>query len=158
MVSARHPEEAMEKAKDLFVAEAPSAFGGWHVQVCAANPEPKTPMPAFKVTIDNGFHAYEYSLDLNGSNSVYDVSEALRKAFNIKHALAGKLVQDSRRTASTGNTDTLFRSGDDKQDAVTLLDCAYDIMEIWKAEGPYNQSLRHAWLSRAVELGAVPSP
>jgi hypothetical protein len=58
-----------------------------------------------------------------------------------------------------GDVDTLFRSGDDKQDAIVLLDCAYDIMEIWKTEGsPYNQRLKKAWMQRARELGAVPSP
>lgn len=49
----------------------------------------------------------------------------------------------------------LFRTGNDAQDAITLLDCAYDIMELWKAEGEYNQSLRTAWLKRARELGAI---
>lgn len=52
---------------------------------------------------------------------------------------------------------TPFRSGDDKADMVTLLDCAYDIMEVWQAEGAYNAALREAWLERSRELGAEPS-
>jgi hypothetical protein len=52
----------------------------------------------------------------------------------------------------------LFRSGDDKQDAVALLDCVYEIMEIWDTkESPYNTVLKKEWLKRARELGAVPS-
>lgn len=226
VVSARHPEEAMEKAMDLFVVEAPSAFGGWHVQVCAANPESKTlmhthklkvtidddfcahefpltnvpgsvsinsaaealaksikatlgeskrvrgytppehvkPTPGaeesfnFKVTIDDTYHAYEYPLVLDNSYSIHKVAEALGKAIGIKASLEGKMVRKNIAAKSPGTVDTLFRSGDDKQDATALLDCAYDIMEIWKAEGPYNQSLRKAWMKRAREFGAVPSP
>ena len=52
---------------------------------------------------------------------------------------------------------TLFRSGDEKADIVALLDCAYDIVEIWPAKEPYNATLKEAWLSRARELGATPS-
>ena len=63
-----------------------------------------------------------------------------------------------KTTHKPGDVDTLFRSGDDKQDATVLLDCAYDIMEIWKAEGAYNQRLQKAWMQRARELGATPSP
>jgi hypothetical protein len=60
--------------------------------------------------------------------------------------------------ASTSTAHTpLFRSGDDRADMVSLLDCAYDIMEVWKAEGAYNAALREAWLKRARELGAEPS-
>ncbi len=54
-----------------------------------------------------------------------------------------------------------FRSGDDKQDLITLIDCAYDIVEIYWRPGPtetYNQKLRKAWMERAKELGATPSP
>ena len=59
-------------------------------------------------------------------------------------------------SASTVDT-PLFRSGDDKADMVALLDCAYDLMEIWPAKEPYNVALREAWLKRARELGAEPS-
>lgn len=51
-----------------------------------------------------------------------------------------------------------FRSGKKEQDYITLLDCAYDIMEIWDtSDSPYNQRLKKAWLERARELGAEPS-
>lgn len=55
----------------------------------------------------------------------------------------------------------LFRSGDDKQDLLTLVDCVYDIVEIYWRPGPteiYNQKLRKAWMERAKELGARPTP
>jgi len=63
------------------------------------------------------------------------------------------MIDTSTSTAHT----PLFRSGDEKADLVTLLDCAYDIMEIWKGEGAYNAALKAEWLKRARELGAQPS-
>lgn len=52
-----------------------------------------------------------------------------------------------------------FNSGNKEQDMVSLIDCAYDIMELWKptTDEKYNQELRKVWLARANELGAVPS-
>jgi hypothetical protein len=57
------------------------------------------------------------------------------------------------------NVEELFNSGDKEKDIVSLLDCAYDIMELWKLsdEQVYNKRLKAAWLKRARELGAVPS-
>jgi len=58
------------------------------------------------------------------------------------------------------NTNEPFHSGNKDSDIVALLDCAYDIMEIWnpKEKEVYNRKLRGLWLKRARELGAVPSP
>jgi hypothetical protein len=53
---------------------------------------------------------------------------------------------------------SLFETGMRSTDMLTLIDCAYDIVEGWKPEGPYNNRLRMAWLKRARELGAHPSP
>lgn len=57
------------------------------------------------------------------------------------------------------DTEKQFNSGNKEQDMVSLLDCAYDIMELWSPtdKEQYNQKLRKAWLARAKELGAVPS-
>lgn len=53
---------------------------------------------------------------------------------------------------------TVFNSGNKEQDLIALIDCAYDIMEIWKTkESPYNTELKKVWLKRAKELGAIPS-
>jgi hypothetical protein len=41
--------------------------------------------------------------------------------------------------------------------AIELLDGAYDIIEIWKAESPSQKAWKTAWLSKARELGANPS-
>ena len=41
--------------------------------------------------------------------------------------------------------------------AVELLDGAYDIVEIWKAETPAQIAWKTAWLAKAKELGANPS-
>lgn len=41
--------------------------------------------------------------------------------------------------------------------AVSLIDGAYDIVEIWKPEGPYNTTWKQQWLERASELGASSS-
>ena len=53
----------------------------------------------------------------------------------------------------------MFRSDDKEQDLIALIDCAYDIMEIWQLtdEQVYNKALKTAWLKRARELGAIPS-
>jgi len=53
----------------------------------------------------------------------------------------------------------IFNCGDKDLDMVALIDCAYDMMEIWnpKENEIYNKKLRLAWLKRARELGAVPS-
>ena len=63
------------------------------------------------------------------------------------------MIDTSTSTAHT----PIFRSGDEKADFVSLLDCAYDIMEIWPAKEPYNAALKTEWLKRARELGAEPS-
>jgi hypothetical protein len=57
------------------------------------------------------------------------------------------------------NNKNLFRSGNDKKDLLSLVDCAYDIVELWKLEEfqVYNKMLKEAWLIRAKELGTVPS-
>jgi hypothetical protein len=41
--------------------------------------------------------------------------------------------------------------------AIELLDGAYDIIEIWKAESPAQIAWKQAWLTKAKELGANPS-
>lgn len=41
--------------------------------------------------------------------------------------------------------------------AIELLDGAYDIIEIWKAETPSQKAWKVAWLSKARALGANPS-
>lgn len=41
--------------------------------------------------------------------------------------------------------------------AIELLDGAYDIIEIWKAESPSQVAWKRAWLAKAKELGANPS-
>ncbi len=57
------------------------------------------------------------------------------------------------------NAENLFNSGNKEQDLVSLIDCAYDIMELWKLtdEQVYNKKLKAAWLKRARELGTMPS-
>lgn len=50
-----------------------------------------------------------------------------------------------------------YDTGDELTDLISLVETAYDIVEIWKAEGLYNQNLKKAWLKRARELGANPS-
>lgn len=57
------------------------------------------------------------------------------------------------------NMEALFNSGNKERDLVSLIDCAYDRMELWKLtdEEVYNKQLKAAWLRRARELGAVPS-
>ncbi len=45
----------------------------------------------------------------------------------------------------------------DLASAVSLIDGAYDIVEIWKPEGPYNTTWKRQWLERASELGASSS-
>jgi hypothetical protein len=57
------------------------------------------------------------------------------------------------------NVEELFNSGNKEKDLVALIDCAYDIMELWQLtdEQVYNKQLKAAWLKRARELGAVPS-
>ena len=57
------------------------------------------------------------------------------------------------------NTEKMFNCGDKDLDMVALIDCAYDIMELWKLtdEQVYNKKLKAAWLKRARELGAIPS-
>ena len=40
---------------------------------------------------------------------------------------------------------------------VELIDGAYDIIEIWKAESPAQISWKKAWMAKARELGAHPS-
>jgi hypothetical protein len=40
--------------------------------------------------------------------------------------------------------------------AIELIDGAYDLVETYKPEGPYNIQWRQAWLSKARELGAGP--
>jgi len=57
------------------------------------------------------------------------------------------------------NMEKIFNCGDKDLDMVALIDCAYDMMEIWnpKENEIYNKKLRLAWLKRARELGAVPS-
>jgi hypothetical protein len=57
-----------------------------------------------------------------------------------------------------GHPDRLFRCGDDRLDLVGLIDGAYDLVEIWQPQGPFNQKWKEAWLKRARELGAHPSP
>ena len=42
--------------------------------------------------------------------------------------------------------------------AIELLDGAYDIVEIWKAETPSQIAWKSAWLAKARKLGANPSP
>ena len=57
----------------------------------------------------------------------------------------------------TSPSNQYFNSGNKEQDYITLIDCAYDIMEIWDvSESPYNQQLKKDWLKRARELGAEP--
>jgi hypothetical protein len=41
--------------------------------------------------------------------------------------------------------------------AIELLDGAYDIIEIWKAESPAQIAWKREWLAKAKELGANPS-
>lgn len=55
--------------------------------------------------------------------------------------------------------ETMFNCGDDKEDMKQLIDCAYDIMEIWNPTEKeiYNKELRAAWLKRAKELGTISS-
>lgn len=45
----------------------------------------------------------------------------------------------------------------DLSSAVSLIDGAYDIVEIWKPEGAYNIAWKQRWLERASELGASSS-
>jgi hypothetical protein len=100
--------------------------------------------------------------------SIYELASAAAQVAGGKLGAAVKVSPLSRPTVDINpaqfkrteseRLNTLFCSGDAQQDAVVLLDCAYDVMEIWKAEGPYNQSLKKAWMQRARELGAVPSP
>ena len=41
---------------------------------------------------------------------------------------------------------------------VELIDCAYEIVEVWNvADSPYNKAWKAAWLAKARELGAEPS-
>lgn len=40
---------------------------------------------------------------------------------------------------------------------VELIDGAYDIIEIWKAESPSQVAWKKAWMAKARELGAHPS-
>jgi hypothetical protein len=40
---------------------------------------------------------------------------------------------------------------------VELIDGAYDIIEIWKAESPAQIAWKKAWMAKARELGAHPS-
>lgn len=40
---------------------------------------------------------------------------------------------------------------------VELIDGAYDIIEIWKAEAPAQIAWKKAWMAKARELGAHPS-
>ena len=57
------------------------------------------------------------------------------------------------------NTTKMFNCGDKDLDMVALIDCAYDIMELWNPTEKeiYNKALKAAWLKRARELGAIPS-
>ncbi len=53
----------------------------------------------------------------------------------------------------------LYRTGDVTIDMISLINTAYDIVEIWDtSESPYNTMLKEKWLKRAVELGAIPTP
>lgn len=53
----------------------------------------------------------------------------------------------------------LYRTGDVTIDLISLVNTAYDIVEIWDtSESPYNTMLKEKWLKRAVELGAIPTP
>lgn len=45
----------------------------------------------------------------------------------------------------------------DLASAVSLIDGSYDIVEIWKPEGPYNTAWKQRWLEGASELGASSS-
>lgn len=42
--------------------------------------------------------------------------------------------------------------------AVELLDGAYDIIETWAANSPSQKQWKEAWLKKARELGAIPTP
>jgi hypothetical protein len=55
------------------------------------------------------------------------------------------------------NVENLFNSDNKEKDLVALIDCAYDIMELWNPTEMeiYNRTLKAAWLKRARELGAV---
>ena len=41
--------------------------------------------------------------------------------------------------------------------AIELIDGAYDIIEAWKPEGPFNKEWKKRWMEKARELGANPS-
>lgn len=41
--------------------------------------------------------------------------------------------------------------------AIELIDGAYDIIELWRADSPAQEAWRKAWLKKAKELGANPS-
>lgn len=56
------------------------------------------------------------------------------------------------------NPESFFHSGNREKDLIQLVDCAYDLVELWQtADQSYNTKLRAAWLKRAKELGAIPS-
>lgn len=59
----------------------------------------------------------------------------------------------------TDVNDPRFNCGDKEKDFISLIDCAYDIMELWNPSEDelYNKALRTAWLKRAKELGATSS-
>ena len=47
----------------------------------------------------------------------------------------------------------------DKYDELlSLVDGAYDIIELWKAETPFQQAWKDQWMKEARELGAIPLP
>ena len=76
---------------------------------------------------------------------------------NNGDGLAGPLPRRGHSLPLLGSREW-FRSGDERKDMVKLLDCAFDIMELWKTENsPYNTELRAQWMTRARELGAEPS-
>jgi hypothetical protein len=41
--------------------------------------------------------------------------------------------------------------------AIELIDGAYDIIELWRADSPSQKAWQEAWLQKAKELGANPS-
>ena len=58
---------------------------------------------------------------------------------------------------STSRADVGNYSKDKNKAALELVDAAYDLVELYKPESPYNKLWRDSWLKKSKELGITPS-
>ena len=70
-------------------------------------------------------------------------------------ALAGELME-ALQWCWSANREITQRSPDKTAALLSLVDGAYDIIELWRADSPSQKVWREDWLKKAKKLGAQP--